>query len=91
MITEYEIETVPRLPYQFEVTIPVEIEIPRTAFELCQWQYKAAQKRGMDPYFPDYLCDLVVPDVTYYVDGVEVDEEAGELVDSETTTEVIDQ
>lgn len=86
MIDEYEIEPTNRINHRFTVRVPVEIEIPRAAFELCHWQYEAAQQRGNDPYFPDFLCGLVEPDITYYVEGRRVDEENGELVDEEPDT-----
>lgn len=85
MSADYEIETRVSLPFGVQVQVPVEIDLPRTAVELCQWHYECAQEHGHDPHFEDYLLDLVQMQFVYTVDGDIVAPETGELVEEDTT------
>lgn len=76
-----DVQAYPHSMFGVEAHVPITVELPRALVELLRWHYD----RAADVDFADCLCDVIVFEPTYVVedDGVEIDEDTGQPVDSE--------
>lgn len=78
--TEIDVSAYPWSTIGIEARVPIEIELPEEVAAAVQERFEEASERG-DPDFADFICDVIVFEPTYVVDGVEIDEDTGRPVE----------